>query len=80
MTLHHPIEARRSAMDLFESFLESTSSVGVFRHLIELSTTDTVVLFLLSKPAFILVAAIVVFHSKWRALREERQVAAEAGH
>ena len=48
-------------MEIFESILQTLSYVGVFDTLMGMSQTDIVMVFLLSKPAFILTAVVLVW-------------------
>ncbi len=47
-------------MEHLEALLHSASYLGVIDQLMRMSTTDIAVLFLISKPAFILTAGVVV--------------------
>jgi hypothetical protein len=51
-------------MDYLEAFLQSASYFGVIKQMMALSSTDIVVLFLISKPAFILTAGLVVLTTR----------------
>jgi hypothetical protein len=64
--VNHPIEARRLAMDHIEAFLQSASCFGVIKQMMALSSTDIAVLFLASKPAFILMAGLAVLTTRKR--------------
>lgn len=61
-------------MEQIEAFLQSASIFGVIHKLAGLSSTDIAVLFLASKPAFILTAGVVVFTSH----RKRREALPEA--
>ncbi|MGM0557172.1 MAG: hypothetical protein ACQEVA_12390 [Myxococcota bacterium] len=47
-------------MELFETIIQSLSYIGVLDKLIGLTTTDIAVVYLISKPAFLVTAIIMV--------------------
>jgi hypothetical protein len=51
-------------MDHIEVFLQSASYFGVVKKMMALSSTDIAVLFLVSKPAFILMAGFAVLTTR----------------
>lgn len=51
-------------MEHLEALLQSASYLGVFKKLMAMSSTDIAVLFLVSKPAFILTAGIAVLTAR----------------
>jgi hypothetical protein len=62
-------------MELLEAIFHSASYIGVVEQLMALSSTDLAVLFLVSKPAFIMVAGVAVLISR---ARNQRQLGTEA--
>lgn len=48
-------------LELIESLVHTTSFYEIFRHLAQMSVTDMMVIFLLSKPLFIIIALGAVF-------------------
>ncbi|QDG52692.1 hypothetical protein FIV42_18690 [Persicimonas caeni] len=51
-------------MEHIEALLQSASYFGVIKKLMAMSPTDIAVLFLVSKPAFILTAGVAVLTSR----------------
>jgi hypothetical protein len=64
-------------MEWFETIIQSLSYIGVLEQLIGLTTTDIAVVFLISKPAF-LITSIIMVATDVRKERLERLEAAEA--
>lgn len=51
-------------MEHLEALLQSASYLGVIQKLMTMSSTDIAVLFLVSKPAFVLTAGVAVLTSR----------------
>ena len=64
-------------MDAIYTLLESVSYLGVVKKLMTMSSTDIAVLFLVSKPAFILTAGLAVLTA--RRGEKRRQLAGGGG-
>jgi hypothetical protein len=64
-------------MEWFETIIQSLSYIGVLEQLIGLTTTDIAVVFLISKPAF-LITSIIMVATDVRKERLEQLEAAEA--
>ena len=47
-------------MEWFEAFIQSLSYIGVLEKLVGLTTTDIAVVYLISKPAFLITSVIMV--------------------
>lgn len=47
-------------MELFEAFIQSLSYIGVLEKLVGLTTTDIALVYLVSKPAFLVTSVIMV--------------------
>lgn len=47
-------------MEWFETIVQSLSYIGVLEKLVGMTTTDIVVVYLVSKPAFLITALIMV--------------------
>ncbi len=60
-------------MEFIETFIFSASYLGVIDKLIELSPTDMAVIFLISKPAFIFTAGLMVLTTRNETARCARE-------
>lgn len=66
-------------MEAFETLIQSVSYFGVFQKLMSLSSTDIAVIFLVSKPAFVMMAGLAVLTARARGREELLEHDAPAG-